>query len=315
MNSVNKALQRVQQFLHTTPILVSDSLNTKLGHNVYFKAESLQKTGAFKVRGALNHLLVLKENGILPSRVVAYSTGNHAIGASWVGNHLGVKVRIYMPENTSYAKRQRAESFGGEVIVTKTRSEAEERAYDDSHNGYYYLHPSDSDYTIAGVGTAALEAMRQVPANLDAIFASCGGGGLLSGTYLARNEFERIESTHNVESKPKTLVIGVEPLQANDAYLSRQNNAIYRFPESPITIADGLMTLGLSKRTFNYISKLDDFILVNEQDISDWTTLVTNELRVLCEASAGISMAAADKWLARQKDKKNILVIISGGNI
>ncbi|MDX1923870.1 MAG: serine/threonine dehydratase [Rickettsiaceae bacterium] len=303
-NQVSQALDRIAPYIHKTPLVSSERLNTILGHNLIFKAESLQKTGAFKVRGVLNHLLSLKEQNNLPPKIVAYSTGNHAIASAYVAKLLGIEARVYLPINTSKVKQQQAGSFGAEVIFTSSRQEAEDRSREDGMSGFYYLHPSDSDATILGTATLCLEAISQSTKKIDAIFASCGGGGLLSGCYLAKEETDR-----------DIKIIGVEPEIADDAARSRNNGKIYRFATSPNTIADGLRTLSLSERTFNFIKKLDDFILVGEDEIKFWTVWLMHLLKIICEPSCGVSMAGAYQWLKKQTKKQNIMIMISGGNI
>ncbi|WP_253307509.1 serine/threonine dehydratase [Rickettsia endosymbiont of Orchestes rusci] len=298
------AHDRVKQYLHLTPIIQSETLNEMLGHDIFFKVESLQKTGAFKVRGVLNHLLELKEQGKLPDKIVAYSTGNHGIGLAWVAQLLNVRARIYLPQNTSKVKQQAAKHYGGEVIFTETRQEAEDKAKEDAENGFYYLHPSDSDSTIAGAGTMCYEALRQLGFSPDAIFASCGGGGLIAGSYLAKEL-----------ASPSSLLMGCEPMEANDAFLSLKNNSIYKFAESPKTIADGLRTLSISPRTFHYLKKLDKLFLADEYGIYYWTAWLTHLLKVICEPSSAINMVGVVDWLKTQSRSKKILVLISGGNI
>lgn len=302
--NVKEAYERIKPFLHETPIISSNTLNEMLGHEIYFKAESLQKTGAFKVRGSLNHLLTLKERSLLPEKVVAYSTGNHGIGLSWVARLLGIKARIYLPENTAAIKQRAAKSYGAEVINTKTRHEAELRTKEDGQNGFYYMHPSDNDLTIAGAGTVCLEALTQLSFDPDAIFASCGGGGLLSGTYLAKELLS-----------PSSLLFGVEPECGNDAYISLSQGKIFRLPDSPNTVADGLRTLGISERTFEYLKKLDGFYLSEEEPIYYWSAWLLHLLKIASEPSSAINMVGVQKWIGAQKSPKKILVIISGGNI
>ena len=303
-NEIGKALNRISPYIHQTPIVSSENLDSMLGHKILFKAESLQKTGAFKVRGVLNHLLSLKEQNMLPLKVVAYSTGNHGIGVAYVAKKLGIQARIYLPRNTAVLKQQQAISLGAEVIFTNTRKEAEEFTKQDGEAGYHYLHPSDNDTTIAGAGTVCLEALKQINTKIDAIFASCGGGGLLSGCVLARNEYRK-----------DILVIGTEPEMADDANRSRQSGKIFRFEESPDTIADGLRTLGLSERTFKYIKQLDDFIIIDEDEIKYWTVWLMHLLKLVCEPSCAISMAGVYRWLKKQKEPKTVLVMLSGGNV
>lgn len=301
---VELAHRRLVSWVKRTPILYSDILNTKLGHNIYFKADCLQYTGAFKIRGILNHLLILTEQNLLPQHVVTYSTGNHGIGLAWASRQLHIQARVYLPQNVSVIKQKICKFYGAEVIVTATRQEAEDRAQQDINYGYYYLPPSDHDDTIAGCGTLCYEALQDVDKKIDAIFAACGGGGLLSGTYLAKNLLS-----------PSTKVFGVEPYTANDAFLSLQQGTIYKFHSSPETIADALRALNISQRTFNYIQKLDDIFLVEEEDIVRWTIILLDLLKITCEPSSAISMAAAAKWLETQTSPQHVLILISGGNI
>lgn len=306
VKNVEMAYKRISPYLHETPIIKSEVLNDMLQANIYFKADCLQKTGAFKVRGVLNHLLTLKEKGNLPDKVVGYSTGNHGIGLAFAAKEIGIKARIYLPKDTAPVKQRAAEFYGAEVIYTDTREEAEERTKQDSKKDFYYMHPSDSDYTIAGAGTICYEALKQIDdKNLDAIFASCGGGGLLSGSYLAKELLA-----------PDALLIGSEPEAANDAYKSIQEGKIFRFDQAPDTYADGLKTLGVSERAFSHLQKLDDFCLVSEEKILYWTAWLIHLLKVAVEPSCALSMETILNWRrACNKERPNILMLISGGNI
>jgi threonine dehydratase len=302
---VLESYERIKNYIHKTPIIQSESLNEMLGgHKIFFKAESLQKTGAFKVRGVLNHLLLMKEQNMLPERVVAYSTGNHGIGLAYVAKVLNIHARIYLPKHTSFVKQKAAEYYGAEVIYTESREEAERRSFLDQDNGFYYLHPSDSDSTIAGAGTMCFEALLEMKRKPDAIFVSCGGGGLASGTYLAKE----------LMSKDSKLIC-TEPLNANDAFQSYHSGKIFRFKDSPNTIADGLKTLGLSARTFEYIKQMDDFVCVEEGEIFYWTAWLIHLLKIACEPSCALNMSAVKAWLAGKTEPQNVLVMISGGNI
>lgn len=306
IKNVEIALKRISPYLHKTPIIRSEVLNDMLKANIYFKADCLQKTGAFKVRGVLNHLLTLKEQGALPNKVVGYSTGNHGIGLAFAAKTLGIKARIYLPKDTAPVKQRAAEFYGAEVVYTDTREEAEARTKEDGAKDFYYMHPSDSDYTIAGAGTICLEALQQMKeVKPDAIFASCGGGGLLSGSYLAK-EF----------ASPKSLLIGSEPAAADDAYRSVKNGEIFRFSDAPETYADGLKTLGVSERAFEYLQKLDDFCVVEEEKILYWTAWLVHLLKVAVEPSCAMSMESILNWRRNSgEERPNILMLISGGNI
>ena len=304
MQTLKQAIINIQGYLDNTPIISSSILNQMLNHNIYFKVDALQKTGAFKVRGVLNHLIELKNLGKLPKKIVCYSTGNHAIGVSWVSQQLALKSRIYLPSDTAEIKSSATKFYGADVLHTSTRKEAEIKAKDDGKNGYYFIHPSASDTIIAGAGTMCYEALQDMIIKPDAIFASIGGGGLISGTYLAKESLSK-----------NSKVYGAEPCIADDAYLSKQNNRIISNNISPNTIADGLRTLQISDKTFEYIKKIDGIYRVSEEEIGYYNAWLIHLLKVTVEPSSACAMAAAVKWLREQTDRKNILVLISGGNV
>jgi threonine dehydratase len=299
------AKHRIDKYIVNTPVLRSDLLNEITGHNIFFKMESFQITGAFKVRGVLNYLCFLKERNMLPSRVVTYSSGNHAQAIAWASRMLDIrKVRVYMAKDTSNLKQQSTRELGAEVTLTGTRAAAEERAYlDGLSSGTVFIHPSDNDLVIAGAGTLTYEALKTVD-NVDAVFAACGGGALVSGCYLASKLFEH-----------KPDILAAEPKTANDASISYKKGKIFRFSKSPTTIADGARTLGLSARTFNYIKKINGIFEIEEKDIIYWTAWLSHLLNISCEPTSAMPMAAGFNWLEKQVTKKNILVIISGGNV
>ncbi len=332
INNIEIAINRIKGFVNETPIINSQNLDLELENSFYFKVESEQVSRAFKIRGVFNHLLELKERVmLLPQKVVAYTTGNHGIGLSIAAKKLSIHARIYAPKNILKTKQDLMIENGAELIITETRLESEELAKKDSiENGFYYLHPSKSDTTIAGAGTMCYEALMQMKKNgviPDFIFASCGGGGLLSGSLLAKNLFMQkilnekpsnnlISNIKNEEPNKKISLFGAEPLEANDAYLSFKQGYIHKYNSSPDTVADGLRTLALSEETFKYIKMLDDIFLVNEKDIIYWTEKINSLFPFVSEYSACISMAAAFNFCRDRnyKDKK-ILVLLSGGNL
>jgi threonine dehydratase len=299
-----KAQNRIKDYIIKTPVLESEVLNNFLGHNFFFKIDALQKTGAFKIRAVLNHLLALKEQQSIPAKIVGYSTGNHGIALAFACKQLKLACRIYLPKSTAYLKAQIAKMYGAEVIYTPNRLDAELRAKADMHNGFYFLHPSDSDLSIAGSGTMCMEALQQLSFSPDAIFASCGGGGLLSGSYLAK----RLLS-------PNSLLFGCEPQNANDAFISKQADKLLGFATTPQTIADGLIALKLSERTFAHIKKLDGIFLAQEEEIKYWTIWLSYLLKITVEPSCAINMSAAIQWLKNKSTPQRILILISGGNI
>ena len=299
---IKYAYQRIKPYIHNTPLLQSSHLNDWLGHEIIFKLEPFQKIGAFKIRGALNTVLSLKEQGDLPAELVTFSSGNHAQAVALAGKMFGIKTTVFMTKTSSKTKRQATEDYGAKVIITEDRKEAEARAME-MKNRAYFIHPFDNDMVIAGQGTACYEAL-QTGINPAAIFATCGGGGLLSGTFLAKQLIS-----------PKSLVFAGEPAEADDATRSYNSGKIISYENSPKTIADGAVSLSVSIRTFNYLKQLNGFYTVSEEEIIYWTQWLTHLLKVSIEPTAAVAMGAAFKWLQAQKSKQKILVILSGGNI
>ncbi len=301
---VRHAYNRIKPSINLTPLLQSSHLNNWLGHEVIFKVEALQKIGAFKTRGAINTMLSLKEQGKMPDVLATFSSGNHAQAVALAASLFGIRSTVFMAKTASKIKVQATRGYGAELIITENRAEAEARAKDlEKDRGTYFIHPFDNDMVIAGQGTACFEALETgiKPA---AIFATCGGGGLLSGTYLAK-ELCSAES----------LVFAGEPANANDAARSYNSGQIVSFENSPKSIADGALTLAVSPRTFHYLQKLDGFYEIGEIEIIYWTQWLTHLLKISIEPTAAVAMAAAFKWLQMQKQKQQILVILSGGNI
>ncbi len=170
-------------------------------------------------------------------------------------------------------------------------------------DGVYWIPPFNHDEVICGQGTAAYEAFQELE-NIDAVFAPCGGGGLLSGTLITARGIS-----------PKTKIVGVEPQNANDAFLSIQKGSIQKLTELPSTIADGARTMSVGDITFNYLQQLDDFFEAEEERIIYWTQWLTHLLKVQIETTSAMAMVGVIKWLMSQKTKQRVLVILSGGNV
>ncbi|MDF3024456.1 MAG: tdcB [Alphaproteobacteria bacterium] len=302
--AIEQAYLRLKPHITRTPILNSRLLDRFLGCEIFFKYEGAQKVGAFKARGALNTLLSLQEKNQLPERVVAYSSGNHAAAVAWAAKRLGLKSTIYIPQGSSQVKIAATRAYGAEVFVTKTRQEAEETANTLAlAKGSFLLPPYDHDDVIAGQGTATYEAWEELK-KIDAVFAPCGGGGLISGSFMATRLFSS-----------DAEVFAAEPVTANDAAQSFRSGKIVRFTEAPKTIADGVRTLGVSPRTFHYIQQLDGIFEITEEEILYWSQWLMHLLKVTVEPTSALGMAAAHKWLREGNKGKRILVILSGANI
>lgn len=308
IEDIKDAATRLEGNIHKTPIVSSKKLNqwldNGLGHQFYFKAENLQKIGAFKARGAYNSLSYLKQHNKLPKRVVAYSSGNHAQAVAWAAEQFGIKATVYSTKDVSAIKAQATRDYGAELILCDTRKEAEEGAKKlGAQPDCYLLPPYDHDQVICGQGTCVLEALEQQP-DIDTIFIPCSGGGLLAGAVIAAKAIN-----------PNIKVYGVEPQNADDACRSLQQGKIVSYENSPQTIADGARALALSERTFTYAKMTDGMLTANEDDIIYWTQWLTHLLKMNVEPTSALCMAGAAKWLSDQTKPVKILVVISGGNI
>ncbi|EAR00990.1 serine/threonine dehydratase [Maribacter sp. HTCC2170] len=304
MKEILKANQRIQRFVNKTPIVSSSLLNKWTGHEIYFKVECLQKIGAFKARGACNTVSWLVENNKKPKQIVANSSGNHAQAVAWASSQFGIPSKIYMPDYSSKVKIQATRHYGAEVELCKTRDIADKKVKEHGNEeGAFWIPPFNHLHVIAGQGTVTQEILSELD-DVNAIFAPCGGGGLLSGTVIA---------AHGLSTKTK--VYGAEPLNANDAAQSLKMNAIQRLQSVPDTLADGAMTMAVGDITFEYLKKLDGMYEIEETDMVYWTQWLTHLLKLHIEPTSALGMVAGFQWLKAQKTKKRIVVILSGGNI
>jgi len=302
---IKQAHQRIKPYINDTPVVSSSQLNQWLGHEIYFKAECLQKIGAFKARGGCNAIQTLREQNKEIKRVVAQSSGNHAQAVAWAASQFNIPATLFMPSFASKVKAQATRSYGAEVKQFDTR-QAVDHAVEAAaaEPGVFWIPPFNDYSVIAGQGTAALEALQQVGQNMDALFAPCGGGGLISGSLVATRELQ-----------PKAQVIAAEPLAGDDAFRSYQSGKIQRLDDAPRTLADGAMTLSIGEKTLEHIKHLDDFYTVEEMPMAYWTQWLQHLLKMHVEPTSAMTMDAVCQWLRKQSGSKKVMVILSGGNI
>ena len=304
LKDIERAKERIAPYIINTPILTSSSLNNWLGHEIFFKCENFQKIGAFKARGGVNAVSWLLETGQKPKKLVANSSGNHAQAMAFAGKQFDIPTTIFMPEYSSQVKIQATRSYGAEVVLSKDRNITDtlvrEAAKED---GAYWIPPFNHEQVICGQGTSALEALSELD-NIDAVFAPCGGGGLISGTCIATRGLA-----------PNAKVIGVEPLNANDAAESLRKGSIQKLSAIPDTLADGAMTMAVGDITFEYLKQLDGFYEIEEEYIVYWTQWLTHLLKCRLEPTCAMPMEAIRRWLKGKKTKQRVLMIVSGGNV
>jgi len=302
---VKKAHQRLKNYIEKTPVISNEKLNELLSAEVFLKLENLQKTHSFKARGAFNAILSYQEkHGKLPEKIVAQSSGNHAQGVAYACNLLKIPALIYMGTITSPFKIKASRDLGAEVILCEKRADANRQAEEKQNEGYFFIHPADGDDVILGQATSAFEALQEI-GEVDAVFAPCGGGGLISGTFLATKGLS-----------PKAKVFACEPLNANDAANSVRDGKIFAFDDSPSTIADGARTLAVRPQSFSYLKQLDGVLEIPEEKIIFWQKKLVEILEMKIEVTSALAVAGIEQYLQKNPDAKNqkLLAIISGGN-
>ncbi len=300
---IEAARGRILPFVHRTPIHTSRLLDATCGANVFLKCENLQSTGSFKFRGATNAIAALSP-AARKRGVIADSSGNHAQALALAAYLHQIPATLVMPENANPAKVEATRGYGATVVFCppthEGRREAVERLVRET--GAVYVSPHDDPLIIAGQATAACELLDDIQ-DLDTILAPVGGGGLLSGTLLAARHVAR-----------KVRVIGCEPAGADDAARSLQSGErITDFV--PRTVADGLRT-PLGELPFEILreEKLDEIVLVDEDDILTAMRFVWERTKLVIEPSAAVAVAPL---LLGKLDAagRHVGVIVSGGNV
>ncbi len=301
---VAAAANRVAGKVQHTPLLESHLLNAWLGHRILFKAECLQTTGAFKLRGATNFLAAMEARGELPKHIVANSSGNHAQAVAYAASLYHIPATIFSSQRISEVKAAATRGYGAELCLFPTRTEADSAVAEAAKAAdTVWIPPYNHPDIIAGQGTATLEALQDA-GHVDAVFAPCGGGGLLSGALLATREL-----------MPDASVIGAEPAAANDASRSLQSGQIESLDGVPDTLADGAATPSVGEHTFPLLQQLDDFYEVEENQIAYWTQWLQHLLKIHVEPTCAMSMAAVAAWAVNTPPNQTALVMLSGGNI
>ena len=301
LDSFEEACAAVSQVTQETKLIYSDYFSTLTGNKVYLKPENMQKTGAYKLRGAYYKISTLSDEERAKGLMTA-SAGNHAQGVAYAAKSFKAKAVIVMPTTTPLIKVNRTKSYGAEVVLYgDVYDEACEHAYKlAEEHGYTFIHPFD-DLTVAtGQGTIAMEIIKEQPL-VDYILVPIGGGGLATGV-----------STLAKLLNPKIKVIGVEPAGAACMKASIEADEVVSLP-SVNTIADGTAVKTPGKAIFPYLKEnIDDIITVEDEDlVVSFLDMVENH-KMIVENSGLLTVAALKKLDV--KDKK-IVSILSGGNM
>jgi threonine dehydratase len=283
---IEAARARLEGVARITPVYRSDTLSRLVGREVHLKAENLQRTGSFKIRGAYNRISTLAAD-----EVVAASAGNHGQAVAWAAREIGARARIFMPQNAPMAKVDATRHYGAEVELAGTALEDAldaAKAYVREH-GATFVHPFEDPIVIAGQGTIGLELAEQVP-EVETAIIPIGGGGLASGIALALRAL-----------KPGVRIVGVQ--------------AAGTLPDGPgFTIADGIAVKRPGELTMSILERvLDDMVAVTDEEISEAIVYLLERTKLVVEGAGAVGIAAL--MTGKIGGSGTVVPLLSGGNI
>jgi threonine dehydratase len=303
LSDIQAARTRIQDTIHVTPALYSENLSRESGATLFLKLESLNVTGSFKERGALNRILLLTREERARG-VIAASAGNHAQGVACHAHRQGIRAEIFMPLFTPLVKVSATRAWGAEVILAganfdESLQEARRRRQEE---GLTFIHSFDDEAVIAGQGTIGLELLEQVP-DLEALAVPVGGGGLIGGIACAIKE-----------RRPRVQVIGVQTKALPSMKAALDAGRPVLLDPSP-TIADGIAVRQAGSLTLELANKyVDDLILVDDEEIAMSILRLLETQKVLAEGAGAAGVAALLNRKAKLEGKKTA-AIVGGGNI
>jgi threonine dehydratase len=299
-DDVEAASERIEPFVHRTPVATSATLNRETGSRIFFKCENFQKVGAFKARGATNAVMSLDEDAAADG-VVTHSSGNHGAALAYAASIREIPCTVVMPEDAPQVKIDAVRGYGAtiEFCEQMEREQTAQRIIDET--GATMVHPYNNAAVIAGQGTAALELIADA-GELDMVIAPVGGGGLLSGTAVTTRAM-----------LPSARIVGAEPFAVDDAYRSLASGEIQPRVPNPATVADGLLT-ALGDLTFATLRWARvEIVRVDEQAIIEAALFHLHRMKILVEPSGATGLAAV-RTLGSEIAGKRVGIIISGGN-
>ncbi len=302
------ASDRIAPYAVRTPLLTHPALDARVGGRILLKAESLQRVGAFKFRGAYNKIVQV-DKAAFPGGVVACSSGNHAQGVAAAATLCGLESAIVMPSDAPRLKTERTRAFGGEVVpfdrATEDRDAIALRLC--AERGAAMVHPYDDPDVIAGQGTVGLELMQQAKAlgvTPDAVLASCSGGGLISGISLAVKQ-----------ANPATVVHSVEPAGFDDMARSLASGRHQRNAALTGSICDALLAPTPGEITFAIAkANVAGGLVVTDDEVRAAVRFAFHELKLVLEPGGAAALAAVLSGKLATRDRV-IAVVLSGGNI
>ncbi len=301
--AIREAATTLQGRFRRTELIHSHYFSERLGLPLYFKCENLQRTGSFKIRGALNFV-----NHQAPQRlqagVITASAGNHAQGVAFAAAQAGIPAVVVMPETTPLAKILATRDYGAEVQLSgATFDEAAALAERlQQERGLLYIPAFDHELIMAGQGTVGLEIMEELP-ETDTLVVPVGGGGLISGIATAARALN-----------PAIRIIGVEAAGAPGALLSRRKGKIVKLAAAH-SLADGIVIKRIGELTFPVIEKLvDDIVTVEEEEIAQAIVSLMEKAKLVVEGAGAVGLAAL-LYGPDKLGRGRTVCVLSGGNI
>ena len=305
---IDKAHERIFSLIIKTPLISSEIINKKTNANVYFKLENLQWTGSFKLRGASNKISQLS-NEEKSRGIVSYSSGNHAQAVAYASNLIGVQATIIMPKNAPSIKIKNTKKYGADVVLYDSMHESREKiALEIAHKeNKTTIKPYDDLDVIAGQGTVGKEIAEElILKNIqpDIYLCCCGGGGLIAGS-----------STYLKYAFPNIKNFAVEPEEFNDTQLSLKNNSVVKNKESGKSICDALLAPCPGNVTFPINqTTLSGGLTVSDTEVKQTIIELAENIKIVAEPGGAVAATALFTNKIDVKNK-NVIVIISGGNI
>lgn len=303
IQDIREAQERLKPHIRHTPLLRAEKIEKAVGCQLYLKPETLQITGAFKIRGALNKSLSLPKEEIA-NGIIATSSGNHAQGLAYAARMLGVKAFLVLPVTTPKIKIANTQALGAEVILFDGDTAARwKRVYEISEeNKYAVVHAFEDPLVMAGQGTIGCEILEDLE-DVDTVIIPVGGGGLISGIATAIKE-----------TKPSVRVIGAEPALTPKYFHSRINKERTSLPLKN-TIADGLRISVPGQNPYPIIEKyVDEIVLVDDEHIIAGMRTLAKDAKLIAEPAASIGVGALLAGAIKVKPDEKVCAVLTGGN-
>lgn len=303
IQDIREAQERLRPHIKRTPILRAEKIENAVGCQLYLKPETLQITGAFKIRGALNKALSLPREAIA-NGLIATSSGNHAQGIAYAARMLGVKATIVVPVTTPKIKIENTQALGAEVILFDGDTAARWKKVCEiaEENKYAAVHGFEDPLVMAGQGTIGCEILEDLE-DVDTVIVPLGGGGLISGIATAIKE-----------TKPSVRVIGAEPALTPKYYQSRINKERTSLPLKN-TIADGVRISVPGQNPYPIIERyVDEIVLVEDEHIIAGMRALAKDAKLIAEPAASIGIGALLAGALKVRPDEKVCAVLSGGN-